>query len=92
MLRNFGLKGLQDHIRRGIKLAIYFENLVRQDCRFEICAPRILGLVVFRLKSGNELTECLLKKLNSQGKIHCVPASLKGTYVIRFTVSNFHLI
>ena len=30
----------------------------------------------------------MLKKLNSSGRIHCVPASLKGVYVIRFTVTS----
>lgn len=68
VLRNFGIEGLRAHIRSGVKLAIYFENLVKQDSRFEIAAPRILGLVVFRLCSGNELTELLLKKLNSEGE------------------------
>ncbi|MCL4150932.1 UNVERIFIED_CONTAM: hypothetical protein GTU68_017385 [Idotea baltica] len=41
-------------------------------------------MVVFRLKGENELTEKLLKKINSSGKLHCVPASLKGQYVIRY--------
>ena len=88
VLRNFGIDGLKEHIRRGVNLAGYFEDLVRQDDRFEIAAPRIMGLIVFRLRSGNEMTECLLKRLNADGKLHCVPASLKGTYVIRFTVTS----
>ncbi|XP_054162404.1 histidine decarboxylase-like [Oppia nitens] len=88
VIRNYGVKGLQQHIRKGIKLAVTFEELIRSDTRFEIPAERHLGLVVFRLKGNNELTECLLKKLNSSGRLHCVPASLKGTYVIRFTVTS----
>ncbi|CAG2105576.1 unnamed protein product [Medioppia subpectinata] len=88
VIRNYGLKGLQQHVRKGVKLATAFEELVRSDTRFEIPAERHLGLVVFRLKGHNELTECLLKKLNSSGRLHCVPASLKGTYVIRFTVTS----
>lgn len=43
----------------------------------------ILGMVVFRIKGENELTERLLKRLNQRGNIHCVPSSLKGKYVIR---------
>lgn len=27
-------------------------------------------------------------RLNSRGNIHCVPANLKGKYVIRFTVTS----
>lgn len=42
------------------------------------------GMVVFRIKGENDLTERLLKRLNHRGHIHCVPASLKGKYVIRY--------
>lgn len=78
VMRNYGLNGLRAHIRRSVQLAALFERLLRQDARFQVAAKRVLGLVVFRLIDGNELTELLLKRLNSQGKIHCVPASLKG--------------
>ncbi|GFU62127.1 histidine decarboxylase [Nephila pilipes] len=88
VLRNYGIKGLQEHIRHGVRLAKEFENLVLDDDRFEVPAKRHLGLVVFRVKGENELTENLLKKINSSGKLHCVPSSLKGKYVIRFTVTS----
>lgn len=39
-------------------------------------------------KGDNELTEVLLKRLNKTGKIHMVPASIKGKYIIRFTVTS----
>src|ERR1700734_3768549 len=65
-----------------------FESLVRKDAHFELPAERHLGLVVFRLKGENELTEQLLKEINSSGLIHCVPASIKGKYIIRFTVTS----
>ena len=38
-------------------------------------------------KGENELTEQLLKDFNSSGQIHCVPASIKGKYIIRFTIT-----
>lgn len=41
-------------------------------------------MVVFRIKGDNDLTEKLLKRLNHRGNLHCVPASLKGKYVIRY--------
>lgn len=88
VLRSFGIKGLQRHIREGVRLAQKFEALISADPRFEVPAKRHLGLVVFRIKGDNELTEKLLKRLNHRGKIHCVPASLKGKYVIRFTVTS----
>ncbi|KAJ8924142.1 hypothetical protein NQ315_006926 [Exocentrus adspersus] len=88
VIRNYGITGLQEHIRKGVLLAEKFESLIRRDCRFEIPAKRYLGLVVFRLVGDNVITETLWKKLNSRGRIHCVPASLKGKYVIRFTVTS----
>jgi histidine decarboxylase len=45
-------------------------------------------MVVFRLRGENHLTERLLKRLNARGNLHCVPAALKGRYVIRFTVTS----
>ncbi|KAG1689127.1 Histidine decarboxylase [Nymphon striatum] len=88
VLRSFGIKGIQQHIRKGVTMAQKFEEFVNSDKRFEIPAKRHLGMVVFRLKGDNELTEKLLKKLNSGGQIHCVPASLKNRYVIRFTITS----
>nr|BDD85278.1 histidine decarboxylase [Ischnura senegalensis] len=96
VIRNFGIKGLQKHIREGVRLAKEFEHMVRSDKRFVIAAPRHLGLVVFRLAGsldggngdGDAATETLLKRLNASGKMHAVPASLRGRYVIRFTVTS----
>ena len=34
------------------------------------------------------MTEQLLKRLNERGNIYCCPASLRGVYVIRFTVTS----
>ncbi|XP_014474476.1 PREDICTED: histidine decarboxylase [Dinoponera quadriceps] len=88
VIRNYGIIGLQKHIREGVRLAQKFEALVLADTRFEIPATRHLGMVVFRLRGENTLTERLLKKLNSRGRLHCVPAALHGKYVIRFTVTS----
>ncbi|XP_023248313.1 histidine decarboxylase isoform X3 [Copidosoma floridanum] len=88
VIRNFGVSGLQKHIREGVRLAKKFEALVLADSRFEIPAPRYLGMVVFRLCGENSLTEQLLKKMNSRGRVHCVPAALHGKYVIRFTITS----
>ncbi|XP_076391930.1 histidine decarboxylase isoform X1 [Megachile rotundata] len=88
VIRNYGITGLQKHIREGVRLAQKFEALVLADPRFEIPATRHLGLVVFRLRGENTLTERLLKKMNSRGRVHCVPAALHGKYVIRFTVTS----
>ena len=53
---------------QGVHLAQLFEQLVGSDERFEIPVERHLGMVVFRLKGENEMTEKLLKKLNGSGE------------------------
>lgn len=46
-----------------------------------------MGLVCFRLKGANSLSQNLLFQLNDSGKIHMVPAMLDDKYVIRFCVN-----
>ncbi|CAF3252264.1 unnamed protein product [Rotaria socialis] len=87
VIRSYGVEGLQKHIRSGVRMGSLFESFVTTDARFEVSAERHLGLVTFRLKGENELTEQLLKEINRGGLIHCVPASIKGKYIIRFTVT-----
>ncbi len=47
-----------------------------------------MGLVCFRLKgnNNNELNQKLLSNINASGKLHMVPASVHGKFVIRFCV------
>ncbi|XP_044309351.1 aromatic-L-amino-acid decarboxylase isoform X6 [Varanus komodoensis] len=86
VFRMYGVKGLQEHIRKHVKLAHEFKELVLQDDRFEICAEVILGLVCFRLKGSNELNEALLQSTNNARKIHLVPCYLREKYVLRFAI------
>lgn len=75
---------------QSVKRAEKFEQLVRNDSRFLIPAARHLGLVVFSLRHGNHLTERLLKRLNTRGNIHCVPAALRGNCPRVKNASIFH--
>ena len=45
-----------------------------------------MGLVCFRLKGHDPLSKQLLAEINSSGKVHMVPASVHGRFVIRFCV------
>jgi len=49
-MRIYGVQGLQEHIRRTIKLAHLFEKYVKSDDRFEIVTKVVMGLVCFRIK------------------------------------------
>ncbi|XP_053128647.1 histidine decarboxylase isoform X2 [Hemicordylus capensis] len=72
----------------GTEMAKYFESLVRSDPLFEIPAKRHLGLVVFRLKGPNWMTEKVLKELNKSGKLFVIPATIRDKFIIRFTVTS----
>ncbi|XP_075569786.1 histidine decarboxylase isoform X2 [Pelecanus crispus] len=72
----------------GTETAKFFESLVRSDPLFEIPAKRHLGLVVFRLKGPNWLTEKLLKELSSSGRLFLIPATIHDKLIIRFTVTS----
>ncbi|XP_078544237.1 aromatic-L-amino-acid decarboxylase-like isoform X1 [Lissotriton helveticus] len=86
VFRLYGVKGLQEFIRKHVRLAHEFEDLVRQDERFEISADVTLGLVCFRLKGSNELNKTLLENINQTKKIHIVPCKLRDKFVLRFVI------
>ncbi|KAF5925433.1 hypothetical protein HPG69_001879 [Diceros bicornis minor] len=88
VIRSFGVKNLQAHVRHGTEMAKYFESLVRNDPFFEIPAKRHLGLVVFRLKGPNCLTESVLKEIAKAGRLFLIPATVQDKLIIRFTVTS----
>ncbi|XP_059660189.1 tyrosine decarboxylase 2 [Cornus florida] len=93
VLRLYGLENLQSYIRNHIELAKHFEELVAQDPRFEVVAPRKFSLVCFRLlpphsneDCANKLNHDLLDAVNATGKIFISHTVLSGKYVLRFAV------
>ncbi|KAK6475221.1 histidine decarboxylase-like [Huso huso] len=88
VIRSFGVKNLQAHVRHGTEMATLFESLVRKNSDFEVPAERHLGLVVFRLKGRNSLTEELLKELTKSGTMYLIPAAIRDKLIIRFTVTS----
>ncbi|XP_032088321.1 histidine decarboxylase [Thamnophis elegans] len=88
VIRSFGVKKLQEHVRHGTEMAKYFESLLRSNPLFEIPAKRHLGLVVFRLKGPNWMTKKLLQDLNKSGKLFVIPATVQEKLIIRFTVTS----
>ncbi|XP_068172752.1 histidine decarboxylase [Antennarius striatus] len=88
VIRSFGLKNLQAHIRHGIEMAKLFESHVKSDPNFEVPAKRHLGLVVFCLKGGNALTQELLRRLTQFGTLFLIPADIYNKRIIRFTVTS----
>ncbi|XP_061596359.1 histidine decarboxylase isoform X1 [Cololabis saira] len=88
VMRSFGLKNLQAHIRHGIEMAKLLESNIRNDLNFEVPAERHLGLVVFCLKEGNDSTQELLTRLTRSGTMYLIPAEIHSKFIIRFTVTS----
>ena len=69
VLRHYGVKGLQEHIRRTVGLARAFVGWVRADDRFELVCPAPVNLVCFRLKGTDDLNARLMERVNATGRV-----------------------
>ena len=88
VLRWYGRRGLQEHIRKSVRLAGLVEQLVRSDDRFELCAPRPFSTVCFRLVGSDETNEALLEHVNTSGVAFLSHTRLRDRYVIRWAIAN----
>ncbi|MGH2872361.1 MAG: pyridoxal phosphate-dependent decarboxylase family protein [Solirubrobacteraceae bacterium] len=88
VLRCYGRRGLQDHIRRGVALASLFERWVSDEPGWEICAPRHFSLVCFRLEGDDDRTRELLERVNASGEAFLSHAVLGGRYVLRLAIGQ----
>jgi len=96
VLRNYGIKGLQDKLRSHITLAESLAEIIRQDNEFEIMAPVNLNLICFRYRPEgvndatrlNIMNEMLLKKINLSGKAYLSHTKLNDQFVLRMVIAN----
>ena len=63
---------------------------MKQDSRFELMNKVVMGLVCFRMIGPNRFCEVLLQNINESGRLHMVPSSLNGKYMIRFALCAEH--
>ena len=88
VLRCHGREGLQEVIRRGIRLAELFEGWVRDEPGWELCAPRPFSVVCFRREGSDEENEALLERVNASGEVFLSGTRLGGRFVPRLAVGN----
>lgn len=88
VIRNYGVEGLQNYIRKHIRLAQKFEKLVREDDRFEVENGVNFGIVCFRLKGRNILSVKLLKKVNASGEMFILGTMSGTNYVLRLCICS----
>ena len=88
VLRCYGRNGLQERIRRSVRQAARFEDWVRAEPGWELCAPRPFSVVCFRREASDAENEALLERVNATGEIFVSHTRLAGRYVLRFATGN----
>ncbi len=88
VLRCYGRRGLQEHIRRGVALAELFERWVAVEPGWELCAPRHFSLVCFRGPGDDDRNRALLDGVNASGEAFLSHAVLADRYVLRLAVGQ----
>jgi aromatic-L-amino-acid/L-tryptophan decarboxylase len=88
VIRHYGVEGLQHHVREHVALAQQFAAWVRNDDRFEIAAPVPLNLVCFRHKSGDEVNQILMDRLNRSGSLYLTHTRLNDRLTLRVCVGQ----
>lgn len=85
-LRTIGVENIRARIRKHIGLAKMFEGFVLSDDRFEVITKAVMGVVVFRLRTGCEKTKELLERITGKKKIYMIAGSVHGNFGIRFVI------
>lgn len=94
VLRAFGVKGLQERIRRHCALARQFAAWVETQPWLELFAPVPFSTVCFRAVSDgspeeqDRYNERLLAEVNRSATVFVSHTRLRGRYVLRLTVGN----
>ena len=88
VLRCYGREGLQAMIREHVRLAALFEEWVRDEPGWELCAPRPFSVVCFRRAGADEENEALMERVNATGEIFISHTNLGGQLVLRLALGN----
>lgn len=88
VMRYYGLTGIQGILRNHMAWAQEFAHWVEQDARFEVVAPVLFSLVVFRFKGTDEDNRNLLEHVNRSGKAFLSGTELAGRFVLRLAIGN----
>lgn len=73
-----------------MRLCGKFAKFAASDCRFEIVAKPVLGVVCFRLKGNCDLTKQLLNNLTERKLIYVIPAKCYNKLVVRSVVNGLN--
>lgn len=91
--RAFGREGMAARIRDHLRLAQLFATWVREDSRFELSAPVMMGVVCFRLKAADDKAADqknseTVASINASGNAYLTQTKLRGRTVMRLGLGN----
>ncbi len=91
--RAFGREGIAARIRDHLRLAQLFAGWIKDDPRFEIAAPVMMGVVCFRLKGADDKAADkknseVVASINASGKAYLTQTKLRGRIVMRLGLGN----
>jgi aromatic-L-amino-acid/L-tryptophan decarboxylase len=88
VIRQYGIEGLQYHIREHVRLSQQLAQWVRDDDRFELAAPVPLNLVCFRHKRGDEANQKIMDRLNRSGDLYLTHTKLHDKITLRMCIGQ----
>src|SRR5205814_4657457 len=92
--RAFGREGLAARIREHLRLAKLFARWLRDDERFELSAPVMMGVVCFRFKTADDESKIdiingkIVERINASGRAYLTQTKLHGRTVMRIGLGN----
>jgi aromatic-L-amino-acid decarboxylase len=99
VMRSYGISGLQEKLRKHIRLNELFAERLRNEAWFEIIGQPFLNFTCFRYHPRdtdvdvtlNELNASLLEKVNRTGKIFLSHTKIGEMFVLRFVIGQTYV-
>jgi aromatic-L-amino-acid decarboxylase len=88
VVRHYGVRGLQHHVRRHVALAQEFARWVQADARFELAVTPPLNLVCFRHRRGDDVNQALMDRLNASGDLFLTHTRLQDRLTLRMCIGQ----
>ena len=88
VIRQYGVEGLQFHIREHVRLAQQFADWVRSSDEFELVVDPPLNLVCFRQKDGDAASQKIMQTVNDGGEIYLTHTKLNDQFVLRMSIGQ----
>ena len=91
--RTFGREGIAARIRDHLRLARLFAEWLKNDERFELAAPVMMGVVCFRFIASNpdnldNLNATMVERINASGIGYITQTKLRSRTVMRIGLGN----